>query len=1016
MFTARGYHDTCRTMTTIDVRHLFRARIRRFLLSLPVLVTVVAVLAAAPETNAQGAADPFHRDSKGKKFWVAFMANYGSGGEGETSDLRLYVSCDKPTKVRITYEETVQIFDVDVDFPNTPVEIDINALYGAGVELNMGDRGVTKKTIIVEAEDDITLYGVNIRAMSADAFLGLPDDILTRRYIVLAYPNALNGQQGFDNYDMPSQFAVIAIENGTELKVTPSASVNGRGDLAPFTVALDSGEVFFAQADLSNLQDVSGTELLASKPIAVFAGNRRTSIPTLVGNFRDHLVEQLPPLESWGKQALVAPLFNITPSSNYTAVVRVLSAFNGTNWTLDGVPQPPLSAARPVEIPIRRDPVVITADQPIMVAQYEHSVGDVTSASEGYSLGDPFMMLIPPPEQFDTSYAFQCVNHPEFLRHFVNVVIPSDAVNSLTIDGNLIAIPFNQIPGTRFSYAQIELDAGSHHARADSAFGLYSYGYGKANSYGYPGGTLFRTLVTDFQSPEISPEIDCDRIKGVAYDDRITDSGIDSLLTTSGTKNVDFKAEPFTSGADSVFFQATLIDPYQDGYIGVKAIDSGGRSLTRVISLPGFTMRATGMTGNDPLTVDTLVIFNGRRFCTSVDVENYGAFERTVSRITLGEGALTGLSIGADLPMVLKPGERRRVQICYDGYLDTTYMAQVVIEGECVGREIARVPLISRIDTTGPALGRIGEPCIGDYTLGIAEPHNLQSGIASIETENLVNCQAIISPDSTGLPASSATVGFRRIDPRHDMIYTVRLRDVVGNERVVTDTIGGFTLAVTGLLGDTLAMRLGRDWVGDSLVITSRRCDSVALSNYGARALSLATIRMRGNLAYSIPPSQLPITLAPGEVRKLAVCVEGRMSGDQEDTLLVDGECGINEEVLVKNHVGWISGTGSDICNNALSIQMFAASKRTFMTTPVPNPVSDVVAYVDVGLTRAEAIRLDVMDLDGNVALPILSGVQMGAGISRITFDISTVPNGAYFCRMVTAGGEVRVEKVVVNR
>jgi len=955
-------------------------------------------------------------DSKGKRFWVAFMDNFGSGGDGEKSDLWLYVSCDRPTTVHLRYFATSQTADIAVSEANVPVEIRVRDLFGDFVELSANDRGVSNKTIQVNADDEITLYGVNIRQMSSDAFLGLPDDVLTRRYIVLAYPNGYNVQSG--SYDMPSEFAVIAVENGTEVRIDPSARLNNDKTLDPFVVTLDSGQVYFAEANWSSEQDVSGTEIRATKPVAVFGGNRRTSIPTSVGNFRDHLVEQLPPLEAWGREALVTPHFNITPQSGYTAVVRVLAAFDVTSWTLDGVAQQPLRAARSVEIPLRDKPMVIQADKPILVAQYEHSVGDVTDFNQGYSLGDPFMMIVSPPEQYDTAYAFQCVNHREFLSHFVNVVIPTDAIASLTIDDVAMAdiVTFMPIPGTRFSYAQIQLAAGAHYARADSGFGLYAYGFGRANSYGYPGGTLFRTLVSDFQPPEIQPIPGCGQMTGLVYDSRITDTGVDSCYATPETENVDLTIEPFAPGADTVRYHAVLRDPYQDGRVGVKAIDSGGRSLTRVVDIPGFTVRAVGMVDSRPTTIDTLVVFNGMEFCTSVEIENYGKFPRTITSIGATSSIPSNLKITAPVPMILAPGEHRPIQICYSGALDTVYTVRLDIGNECIDRTVATVPIVSRIDTSGPALSRVGDPCSGGYTLSADEPRYMQSGVASIQFDQLVNCRAALTPDSTSFPVAMLTTSLVRLDPRQDMIYRMRLRDVVGNEEVIADTVAGFTLAITGLRGDQLAMRLDRNLEVDSLVLSAHRCDSVVLNNYGLKPLRLTNVRMRGNESFSIPPAQLPLLLAPGEQRKIAICIEGTRAGELDDTLLVEGECGIDEQVALKAPVNWISGTGHDQCNNAISLQMYAPTKRTFLAAPVPNPVTAGTSYIDIGLTASQAVRLDVVALDGRVALPVLGGVNLQAGINRVSFDLSRLDSGPYFCRLVTASGDVFVEKLVIGR
>ena len=958
------------------------------------------------------------RDSKGKEFWVTFMANSGSSGDLETSDLRIYLSCDRPTVATVTFQENSQSITVPLPAPNVSVEVDLNAAFGNRIELENIFAGrtneITRRAFQVTAPDEVTLYGVNIRTMSADAFMSLPDDVLTGHYIVMAYPNGFtNGNFQQSTYDMPSEFAVIATEDGTTVKITSPANVNGRPANTPFTIALDSGQVFFGQARVGMEQDVSGTEIDANKPVAVYGGCKRTAIPVQVGNFRDHVVEQMPALESWGKDAIIAPLFEITPRSTYPAVVRVLAAFDRTSWSFNGMPQAQLNAAKPVELVVN-GPMWITADAPICVAQYEHSVGLYDSLQRA-ELGDPFMMLIPPTEQFDSVYSFQCVSHSEFLRHFVNVVIPTSAIASFMLDGKAPTANFQPVPGSRFSYAQIEMSPGSHFARSDSLFGIYIYGYGRANSYGYTGGALYRTLVSDFQAPEISQSADCGDVEGVVYDDRITDTGVDSVFTTDATTNVTVTIEPFTAGADTVRYSGRLIDPFNDGSVGIRAIDSSGRSMNRVLAIPGFTLKSPASPNGDPVSVDTLISFKGGEFCHPVEVENYGKFDQTLTEADFGIGGANGLRISTQLPLKIPPGGRRVVTVCYDGTTDTT--VTVRIGNGCIGRPLAVVPIVSRVDLDPPAVSRITEPCAGEVTVLAAEPYRMASGVAKVTVDQAVNCDVAITPAGEAMPTDSAMVVFKRINPRRDAFFSLRLRDAVGNERIITDTIPGFTLAMVGKRGDTIGAYLGLDWTGDSVAVSGSVCDSLVLVNYGSHRLRLSNVRLTGGESFSIPPAQLPLDLAPGERRALSVCIDGKVTGEMVDTLLAEGECGVVDALYLKTPVGWVYGTATDACDNSLGIQMLAFSKRTFISTPVPNPAAESVAYVDLGLDRDATVSLDVVSgVQGELVRSILLNMPMKGGLSRVRFDLSGLESGLYYVRLMTDSGSLHTTKLLVRK
>jgi hypothetical protein len=955
-------------------------------------------------------------DWRGREFWVVFLENEGSGGVLERSDLRLYLSSDRPTSATITYSQTGEERTVPIPTANTTIEVSINTLFGDDVELidPSTDGEISRRSLRIAAQNEVTLYGVNIRSKSSDAFLALPEDVLTRNYMVMAYTNGYDSFAPSD-YDMPSEFAVVATEDGTTVRIVPRTgmNINGRADDAPFTILLNRGDAFFAQAELGQPQDLTGTEVVTSKPVAVFGGVRRTSVPTAVGNYRDHLCEQIPPLEVWGNEAILVPHFQVTPRSNQPAVARVLAATDNTAWRLNGVPQSPLQRGVPVELQLL-NPEIINADGPILVGQYEHSV-DVTDEMGRAELGDPFMMLIPPSQQYDTGYAFQAIIHPEFILHYINVVVPTDAWPSLLLDGVAPTASFLPVPGSRYSYAQIQVTPGAHFIRADSPFGLYSYGFGRANSYGYAGGSLYHQFVHDFEHPEVALNVGCDGLTGIAYDDHSTDWGIDSCYALADTSNMEVVVDPFPSGADTVRFYARLLDPYQDGKFAIKAIDSGGRSGSSQIAIPGFTLQATGMQYGMPELLDTLVLSNGGEFCRTIEIENYGGFPRTIDSVRLVPDAGQKLKVRTPLPLTIPPGRRAKLDICVRGWVDTVVFASVEIGDTCVSRPVAILPLASGIDTNAPVVVKSSGRCIDEVLLTFVESQERFAGINGVVFDTLINCSGTYLPDEEKFPVPGISVRIKRINPRRELIYHITVIDAAGNYRTVIDTLGGFTLAVTDPSGETVGMLQNRDWIGDSLMLSTIRCDSVILRNYGSRPLRIDWARMTGNLNYSIPPAQLPVEIPPYGERKVLVCIEGTMAGEVADTLLVAGECGDEERVVMKIAVTEFQSAGTDMCSSMIHMQSGMA-KRTFLATPIPNPVQDAGMTVDLGLVREEIVTLEVINSDASQVHAVLYDVPLPAGITRVGVDLSQLPDGAYFCRLRTAGGEVHLQKMFIRR
>ena len=454
---------------------------------------VFAFLIVALPATAPVAALAQTTDTRGREFFISFLPNYGSGAETETSDMRIYLSSSVVTVATVTDNSTGASRRVELPVPLEVVEVDLDEIFGNGIELQTGTPDtLTRKSIMVQADDEITLSGVSVRGKSADAFVAYPTDVLRGRNWVMAYGN---GFATPGEYDMPSEFAIIAIEDETAVEIIPSTKLNGRPAHEPYMITLSRGEVYFAQAELGGDNDVTGTEINATLPVAVFGGNRRTSIPRSLGNFRDHLVEQIPPTDAWGTDVIVAPFFTVEPLSTDIAVVRILSGDYENSWSIDGVFQGTLERGIFVDVPLTRA-MRITAAASILVAQYDHSSGTDQTGSQS-RLGDPCMMIVPAVDNYDTVYAFQSIPHPEFTRHFITVVAPSVSIASLRLDGATVnTASFRLIQGTTYSYAQIELPSGAHLIRGDSAFGVQVYGYGVATSYAYTGGFVFRRLIT----------------------------------------------------------------------------------------------------------------------------------------------------------------------------------------------------------------------------------------------------------------------------------------------------------------------------------------------------------------------------------------------------------------------------------------------------------------------------------------------------------------------------------------
>lgn len=973
----------------------------RLLLAMLLLAVVVTSAASAQTRN--------RVDNRGKEFRLAFLH---TNGYDDYPRLAIIIGNEKPTRGTITYLSSGKRVPIVLGQSNGVTRVDLDTF-----DLLLPDprrTPISQLSLLLEFDDEVVVYGVNTQRWSTDCFLALPKDVTGQEHIILSYPNTLSPDPAagaLGGSDFPSQFAVIATEDSTLLEVEPSVRISSRPDNFPFTIKLNKGQVYFAQAFGRIGQDLTGTHLKANYPVIVYGSHQRTNIPYDQAVGRDHLVEQLPPVDRWGTRIFVTPHFQLMKTLPDANIFRVIAANDNTILKIDSVYYATLRARQMVELPLDRA-MEITANGPIMAAQYQHSTADEKFIKmPNDSIGDPFMMLANPPAQFDSMYWFESLQTKDFKFHFVNVVIPTERIGTLLLDGFPTGASFSRIANTSYSYAQITVRTGYHVIRASAPFGLYIYGYGPYNSYGYPGALVFDTLFKDQKPPDLLWRDTCNGVVGALVDDSLGDFGVESLRLGDRRTNVTLSTDPFRRGDDSLRFHLMLVDPFQDGSAELIGVDTAGLDRHYNIDVKGFTV-ALYQGQTKPEVLDTLGALNGLEFCTSFTLRNYGRFPQSVQGLRLNSNA-PGLRVLGAFPMDLAPGESREISICYRHIGDTSFTLDVAIDNGCLQRPVIRLPIISGIDSLTPRLSSNFGPCDADRTIIFTEDGALNSGVQSVVPVILKNATITISP----LPDRQVEVRIVRIDPYKDMIYSLTITDRVGNTITVTDTIGGFTIAVRSATLEQIAIRLDRPWQYQNLIYGDEKCDTFYLENYGIRTLQLHRPRILGNIEYSIPPEQLPIVLRPGERRPLLICIHPRGSGERIDTLAIDFECGsIQELVELRTTVNALDGVGGDRCGNQLRFQVDGFAKRNFLQAPSPNPARGDGATVTFGLDAPQGVTLAIYSNLGSEMQRLLDNDAMPGGIVQIDVDISDLPGGTYYLRMMTSTGTLLGEKFVISR
>lgn len=313
-----------------------------------------------------------------------------------------------------------------------------------------------------------------------DASLLLSRRALTQRYLVLTAPN----WSPAPGVTLGGFIAVTAVQGETTsvtVTLPRNAGVTGEAE----TVRRDNltpGDVFVLVGDRAG--DLSGAVVEASAPVAVFAGHDCTNVPQNRVAC-DHLEEQVPPLETLGRDFVVAPLVD---RPGQTAVVRVAAYFDNTVLRFDPPtlrPATTLAARQVLQFQSSRA-FRVSASRPVLVAQLMEGQG----AGSRTVTGDPAMVYEVPAQQFRDRY--DLLVPATYTQNFLSVVVPRGARPLL--DGS-------PIEGMRSTVGPWEVlatpvAAGAHRVRTVEGvpLGVKVYGTAPFTSYMYPGGLDLQLL------------------------------------------------------------------------------------------------------------------------------------------------------------------------------------------------------------------------------------------------------------------------------------------------------------------------------------------------------------------------------------------------------------------------------------------------------------------------------------------------------------------------------------------
>jgi hypothetical protein len=506
----------------------------------------------------------------GSEYYICFMKNYQDlVAPPNPIQLKLFITALNDANVKIEIPSLKYLLEIFIP-KNTTQQV----LIPKEAQTVKNDVVLQHAAIHVISDNPIFLYGLNTRNQTSDTYLAFPISTLGTRYRIMSFSTADLRLRELAKPEM----AISSCFDSTIVKIIPTVELDNNVKIGDtLIVKMNRGDVYQAappfkknkvDSSSTNKWDLTGTIVISNKHIAVFGGHECAFVPlTMPDNTCNHLVEQLPPTASWGKHFFCGKLAKRT-----TYQFRILADKDSTTIFLNAKTKITLNGGKYYDGRTDQD-VVISADKPILVAQYSEGFRN------GDNIGDPMMLLLPPTNQFLSDYSFSTPKDGSW-NHFINVVVPTASIRNLTVDGKVpqfMDAAFSQVPTyfspqplaghsqntsidqfklvyrqlglSLYSIATIQIPYGPHHILCTKPFGMYSYGFGfgddSYDAYGTMGGQTFQEYdyAPDKEPPYIKSSTENNSIVLVVHEDRENDSGLGAIEIKESI-NIDF--EPFT--------------------------------------------------------------------------------------------------------------------------------------------------------------------------------------------------------------------------------------------------------------------------------------------------------------------------------------------------------------------------------------------------------------------------------------------------------------------------------------
>ncbi len=566
------------------------------------------------------------------------------------------------------------------------------------------------KACKISSKKPVAVEYISSGLNSGGSYLALPVQSLGKKYVVASYNDnpgdgalyspTFGGIYYPKNYENAGgEFMIIATEEATSVKITPNSTTTGghvgahsgtgsNGTPRPYSITLGKGECYLVRSDGKDVgQDISGSLVEATKPVAVISGHEDAFLGGVDGAMvegRDLMIEQMVPVEFWDSTGYISvPFSEASPpgidghGDNY----RIYSFEPGsTKVTADviGISGGYQMSSSPLSFPIPEilnvlDPVDMysTNGRKFSVMQYEER----SQPAKGL-FPAPSMMTIVPHSRWKKSFSFSGpiatsgsgVGTGATTNQFF--IIISDSISGIKVSFNggketgLSAFSldrsFNVVSSHYSSKAEVlRIGPGSYYLHSDQPFIVYRFGmreydpngwgfYKFESEYASPAGMQLNTGAVPSFKIEVTNSSPCGGWHICVADTGEIDPGIKSIVFIDDTlgnyygrpgakcrniswdesspDNVGGELHPILHSHNQYCFDVGIANPLlaSDAYIGFIDNSGNGQIINLHHDPPAISFQTSPQSSSHPNNVSFPVQKIGTKVCTTFVLKNTG--------------------------------------------------------------------------------------------------------------------------------------------------------------------------------------------------------------------------------------------------------------------------------------------------------------------------------------------------------------------------------------------------------